>query len=684
LDEGGAPGPEIASRPGVTSQTPLHFAVRRRNGLFAATLMALTALTGGAPALGSYVDNPPPVPGWTHAPAFVPNDSALDQGVLLSGKPVVRSSPTIAEIDGNAADGREVVVGGDDGILYEYGADGQLRWSVNVLPGPCNASDGLLNTQPTVGDLEGDGIPEVVVGYGTSQPSNCDGGIAVYDGPSGALRWRFSLRAWQQSEGYPPEGLYGLLSSPALADTEGDGRQEIAFGGLDRNLYLLNFDGSVRWYYVAADTITSSPAFANIDDDPQLELIVGTDISANSFYGITDGGFVYAFDTQPRFPARIEFNEGYLWRTPNLGQVVYSSPAIGDVLPDSPGDEIVVGSGCYFPAGTADKTGKWLKILRARDGVELQTLEVPPGGTCVQSSPALGDIDDDGKLEVVVAMGWAMDSGGDGLSRIVAWDPEDPMPKWSMVPSANEPAGNDPSGGDLQSVVIADLDGNGSLEVLAANFWSVVVVNGRDGTPLTCQDSGCGSQPALYAWATVKSTPAIGDIDMDGQLDVVIGGFHINAPAGHGVLYAWTGFAGLLGSPPGLQEPYSAPWPKFRGLPAQPGAGGPPVGPCDTLASDSAAGVACAIEQLRQNSPCVLSKRTSRLLQRASKSLLQSTSAPSPRLQRRLLRRCSVALKKAMRPRANPFAVANGCFDDLQTRIAALGDRVAVLGAPTP
>jgi hypothetical protein len=106
--------------------------------------------------------------------------------------------------------------------------------------------------------------------------------------------------------------------------------------------------------------------------------------------------------------------------------------------------------------------------------------------------------------------------------------------------------------------------------VAAANFWSVHVLNGRNGVPLTCQNTSCGTQTSLFAWGTLKSTPAVGDIDNDGKLDLVIGGAHIYN-GGKGMLYAWTNFAGLLNSPSGSQPAFSAPWPMFRGNPAHTG-----------------------------------------------------------------------------------------------------------------
>ncbi len=511
-------------------------------------------------------DNPPPLPGWTHTERFR-DDSPQQHGVILSGADVVRSSPTIANIDGNATNGQEVAVGGTDGMLYVYTAKGQLLWSTHVMPNPaCVGSRGQwLNSKPAVGELYGDGRSYVVVGYGTANSdSPCDGGIAAYDGLTGRLAWRFSLSDWAKRAGYA-ERRNGVTSSPALADTDNDGRMEIGFGGFDRNIYLLNADGSVRWYYHAADTIWSSPSFVNVDSDPELEMVIGSDITANLDINppTANGGYVYAFDTQSIEPKRVDFRDPEqlitVWRT-DLDQAIYSSPSIADIIQDSPGLELVIGASCSHPVDGTNKRGKWIKILRLSDGVVLQTLNAR---TCVQSSPALGDLDDDGELEVVATVMGAERVGGDGKSRIMAWDVDNPTPRWQHVPGDPNSGSNDPYGGDLQSTVIADLDGNGSLEVLYANYWSVGVLNGRDGKPLTCQSKSCGSQLSLYGWKTVKSTPAVGDINQDGKLDVVIGGGHVYAD-GRGILYAWTDFAGLLNSPPGSQPAYSAPWPQFR------------------------------------------------------------------------------------------------------------------------
>ncbi|NNJ09632.1 PQQ-binding-like beta-propeller repeat protein [Chloroflexales bacterium ZM16-3] len=539
------------------------YAYRRSTTALIALAIIATTLAFITPTHAGARDQPDPLPGWTHSPRY-PDDTSDRHGLVLSGGRIEAGSPVIAEVDGNTANGQEVVIGGSDGRLYAYHANGTLLWQKDVPNVGCASGVSLINSKPSVGAIFGGSTPYVLIGYGAMVGTNraCDGGVVAYRGTDGQMAWNFSQRTYDDTvtpEG--PEALYGVITTPALGDADGDGTLEVAFGGLDRNLYMLNSDGSVRWYYHAADTIWATPLFMNIDSDAALELIAPTDISANPniIPPTSDGGFIHAFNTQQRSPARIPFQTGYIWRTV-FDQVIFSSPLAADVLSSNPGEEIAVGSGCYFPTSSTDKRGKWIKILRPSDGTVLQTLNAP---TCVQSSPAVGDIDDDGELEIVATVSGDASIGGDGKSDIVAWDPTNPTPKWSTSTGDPNSGSNDTFGGDRQSAVIADLDGNGSLEVIAANFWSVHVLRGKDGVPLTCQSPSCGDQISLFAWGTLKSTPAVGDINGDGKLDLVIGGMNISNSS-HGHLYAWTDFAGVLGSSAGKQPAYSAPWPQLR------------------------------------------------------------------------------------------------------------------------
>jgi outer membrane protein assembly factor BamB len=479
---------------------------------------------------------------------------------------VTLSSPAIADVDGDPANGKEVVIGGADGILYAYRSDGSLLWSVKTPNYSCPGLKGSnrLLSSPAIGAIYGDGIPYVVVGYGGVINRTCDGGIIAVRGTTGEIAWKFSVKRFAKRRKFWAFSNT-VFSSPALAHVDNSGKMVIGFGSFDRNVYLLNANGTVRWYYNAADTVWSSPAFANVDSDPDLEMIIGTDISANPHLRpvTLNGGYVYAFKTKTRNGKRIGFRDqsAYIWQT-YLPQVIFSSPVVADVLPSSPGAEILIASGCYFPERTRDKDGKWIKILRASDGVVLQTLNMP---ACSPSTPAVADIDGDGVLEVLATANGSTAIGGDGRSRLLAFEADIPDPIWSVVPRVR--GRNDEYGGQFISPVVADLDGNGSLEVVAANAEGLSIFAARDGTPLTCQGASC--EPGEVVLATddsVRATPAIADINGDGILDMAIGGG--SGYTGRGGLYVWTNFHEVLSSEPGEFEPYANPWPMFRGGPS--------------------------------------------------------------------------------------------------------------------
>lgn len=538
------------------------------NAMFTLTRIALFALLVVVPSFPSIVVaagvTPAAVPGWTHASTPGGDPTAL-HGVVLSGAPVVFSTPVIAEVDGNSSDGKEVVVGGSDGILYVYKSSGELLWSKRLPNARCKtrSSDNKLYSSPAVGELYGNGVPYVVVGYGGIGNRSCDGGVIALRGRDGATSWKFSLRAHAQKNRYK-EAFYGVFSSPGLSDVDGDGRLEVGFGGFDRNVYLLNADGSERWYYHAADTVWSSPAFIDVNGDGVKEMIIGTDISANPFVRppTKDGGFLYAFKTAPRSgKKRIEFQDptAWVWRT-HFEQVIYATPVIGELIGSNVGREIVIGSGCYFPANSSKKKGAWLKVLSARTGKVLRSKKIT---ACSPTTPALADIDGDGSLDVVATVNGAVIYGGDGVSRVVAWNPESDRTLWSVIPRIK--GQNDALGGNFISPAIADLDGNGSLEVVVPNFNRVHIYAGADGRVLSCETSSCTDAAAvLNTQGTIRSGVAVGDINGDGVLDIVAAGFAAGIP-GRGAVYAWTNFASLLGSSPGAFAPYSRPWPRFGG-----------------------------------------------------------------------------------------------------------------------
>jgi len=194
----------------------------------------------------------------------------------------VDPGPALADID---HDGRyEVFVGSLDNMLYGMGA------SAGDLPGwpnPCGTGSiyqGLVSS-PAVGDLDQDSVLDVVTGRG------------LLTGTQGAV---FAFRATGETlPGFPVEMPTGaVVSSPALTDVDDDGDLEIVVGCADGHVYGLHHDGStVAGFPIDVGAgVSSSPAVGDIDRDGSIELVVGA--QSDSLY-VWDLGSRYVADLTP-------------------------------------------------------------------------------------------------------------------------------------------------------------------------------------------------------------------------------------------------------------------------------------------------------------------------------------------------------------------------------------------------
>jgi hypothetical protein len=425
-----------------------------------------------------------------------------DRAIPLSGQIIRHSSPALADIDAGHA-GDEIVVAGSDGRIYAYRSNGTELWHFDT--------GSAIESSPAVGDIDNNGDMEIVVGLGSQHVSGEDGGVICLD-HTGQQVWRFTdIEDRHGTAGDGPDGHPdGVYSTPALGDLDGDGDLEIIFGAWDHWLRSLNHNGTLLWSVFMRDTFWSSPALGDIDRDGYLDIVIGVDAHYEAPFGTPAGGSLHVLTRDgaemPGFPQHID-------------DVVQSSPALGDINGDG-WLEIVVGTGHFYGAGkqvhTWDHNGNYVS------GWPKST-----GDYCF-SSPALGDIDGDDNLEVVIGC-------NDG--KIYGWEANG-SPKFA---TKVQDSGGKSEWGVNNSPILADVDGDDVAEILFAYNYDVGVLEGN------------GTQTSTFFETsyTVSNSPAAGDINADGRMEVVVAG---GASSTKGMIYIWD-----------LDVSSAAnPWPMFR------------------------------------------------------------------------------------------------------------------------
>lgn len=335
----------------------------------------------------------------------------------------VFSSPVLADLDGDGD--LEIIVAAMDQWVYAWNHDGS---PVNGWPVLCRnetypagtdngeRKDGRIVSTPVVVDLDGDGKPEISMGTNEMIEGNTASFVYALWGDGNAHEGGAYVPNWPRSvTGFVPDEILpfvgrGHPNSPAAADIDGDGKQEVVVAGMGGNISKFGIDGphgllpilssSSEYYGLNANTkelitlpLINDPSIADLDMNGRLDVIDGT-AGTGLVRVASEGGRRASYDHSV---SAWDLDNGYF--LDGFPQKVadfqfFMNYAVGDI--DADGfPEVVSSGGGYFvtafnhkgvqPAGWPKYTSQW-----------------------ATGTPALGDLDNDGFIDVVVGTreGW--------------------------------------------------------------------------------------------------------------------------------------------------------------------------------------------------------------------------------------------------------------------------------------
>jgi hypothetical protein len=360
--------------------------------------------------------------------------------------------------------------------------DPAVEWSWSAATGAPGYDDVMM--MPAVGDVDGDGMPEVVVtsyagsGYGSA------GALEILSGDGAGEEAAFTSLG-----GYSPVGSAGV----ALGDIDGDGVPEIVTLSTDSRVLAVHADGTLLWAsdpYPADFTIYSYPALADLDEDGHVEVVVGRVIlnarGALLGEGTAGWGGDYAIST-------VVDLDGDGQQEVVVGNAAYDVHGVAKWTNGLPDGWVAVGDFDADGQGEiATVTGGSVYLLDT-DGTVLWGPVVVPGGG--GGPPTVADFDGDGLPEIGVA----------GATGYAVYDTDGTI-LWTAPTT-------DASSARTGSSVF-DFEGDGAYEVVYADEMVLWVYDGATGAPLLADDRHS-------SW-TLFEYPVIADVDADGEAEIVL------------------------------------------------------------------------------------------------------------------------------------------------------------------
>jgi hypothetical protein len=322
--------------------------------------------------------------------------------------------------------------------------DGRTGAEIWSLAKASPSSSGFAGLSVALGDIDGDTRMDIVAVTG-------EGYVVLVDANGNVVR--------TSDKPVPTDGSFGWGGGVAIADMDGDGSPEIAYGrtvfSTTNGAITLKFTGTGG---VGPNAHEALSTFADVDGaaDGHLELVAG-----NTVY---------------------EADGSILWQRSDIGD---GFPAIGDFDGDDLPDVVVV-------------TGGKVYVLQGATGqTELGPLTLP--GTGFGGPPTVADFDGDGKPEIGIAQAtyYAMLKPDYANTKIdIVWQTQNHDLSSSVTGSS-----------------VFDFEGDGRAEVVYADECFLWVFDGQTGAVryATPHTSWTGTEASVVA-----------DVDGDGRAEMLM------------------------------------------------------------------------------------------------------------------------------------------------------------------
>ncbi len=359
---------------------------------------------------------------------------------------------------------------------------------------------------PTIVDIDGDGDQDFLTGSSTGE-------VTYYQNIGSAQNFSYKFITARFANiliiGGADDPKHGA-SSITFGDIDGDNDKDLFWGDLfGLSIYFIKNTGTAQnFQWTTIDTNSPPPNYYfsggfnmpgvyDIDNDGRNDFFIGVLIGSK-----TINNFVYYKNMGPlNNPSFSKITDNFILSA-DMGS--YSYPTLADIDNDGDKDMFI---GCDRSVGFYRNTG-----TSTAPAFTLVTDSLPLNISNFNYAPAIGDLDGDGKKDMVL--------GYYSLARLKFFKNTGTVANPVFTLTASQMDTMNLS--QASAPCLADIDNDGDLDLLAGNSGGKLTYYRNNGSAASFNFQFISNN---YASVSVgnDASPTLGDLDGDGDLDMLVG-----------------------------------------------------------------------------------------------------------------------------------------------------------------